>query len=43
MFENGSYWIPPPLIKYTQGSPDEAYDKALGELETQKEGALSRE
>ena len=36
MFKNGSYWQPPPLNRYTQGSPDEAYEKAKTECEIRR-------
>ena len=42
MFKNGSYWQPPPLNRYTQGSPDESYEKAKKEFEDRK-GNLSHE
>ena len=36
MFKNGSYWQPPALNRYTQGLPDEAYEKAKQEVEIKK-------
>ena len=42
MFKNGSFWQPPPLNRYTKGSPDESYEKAKHELEIRK-GSLSNE
>ena len=36
MFKNGSYWQPPPLNRYTQGSSDDAYDRAKQEVEIKK-------
>ncbi|CAF0758801.1 unnamed protein product [Didymodactylos carnosus] len=33
MFTNGSTWIPPPLNQYTQGMPDEAFEKAKQEYD----------
>ncbi len=42
MFKNGSFWQPPPLNRYTQGSPDESYENARHELEIKK-GNLSNE
>ena len=32
MFKGGSYWLPPPVNRYTRGSPDSAYLKAKEEL-----------
>jgi len=34
MFAGGSFWQPPPLNRYTQGMPDEAYEAARRELDT---------
>ena len=42
MFKNGSFWQPPPLNRYTEGSPDESYEKARHELEVRK-GSLCNE
>lgn len=42
MFKNGSFWQPPPLNRYTKGSPDESYEKAKHELEIRK-GNLSND
>ncbi len=42
MFKNGSYWLPPPVNKYTQSVSDEAFDKAFSEFEIKK-GAFSKE
>ena len=42
MFKNGSYWQPPPINRYTQGSPDDSFEKAKFELEMRKEN-LSNE
>ncbi|CAF0975495.1 unnamed protein product [Didymodactylos carnosus] len=33
MFINGSTWIPPPLNQYTEGMPDEAFEKAKQEYD----------
>lgn len=37
MFKTGSYWIPPPINRYTQGCVDEAYEKARLIFEDRKE------
>lgn len=42
MFKTGSYWIPPPINRYTQGCPDEAFKKAQLEFQERK-GKLSNE
>jgi U2-associated protein SR140 len=42
MFKHGSYWVPPPVNKYTQSVSDEAFDKAFSEFEIKK-GAFSKE
>jgi hypothetical protein len=36
MFKKGSYWKPPPVNRYTQGSFDDAYEKAKREFEIRK-------
>lgn len=42
MFKTGSYWIPPPVNKYTRSCADESYDKAKLEFKERK-GKLSNE
>ena len=42
MFENGSFWKPPQLNRYTQGQTDETYEKVKHEFELKK-GKLSTE
>lgn len=42
MFKKGSFWQPPPVNRYTQGMPDESYEKARHEFEIRK-GSLSNE
>lgn len=42
MFKTGSYWIPPPMNRYTRGCRDEAYEKARAEFKDRK-GKLSNE
>jgi U2-associated protein SR140 len=36
MFKSGSWWLPPPINRYTQGSPDDSYEKANAEFEVKK-------
>ena len=44
MFENGSYWQPPPLNRFTKGCDfDDSYEKVKKELLTKKETHLSTE
>lgn len=43
MFKNGSFWRPPPVNRYTQGTPDETYEKAKRELETKSKGNLAND
>ena len=37
MFKGGSFWQPPSINKYTQGLPDESFDKVYAEFETKKD------
>ena len=44
MFENASYWQPPPLIRFTRGCDyDESYEKVKKELLAKKVTHLSSE
>ena len=43
MFKKGSLWKPPPVNRYTQGTPDESYEKAKRELEVRKGFNLTNE